>query len=130
MAAAVKDNIDFNEEAAVEFFGPPPYSDKYAANVRDIVNFASEFGQGSKWYPAPYKWQVYIQCDDWNKRCRSNSGRKAYAGNYLLDKDFPKVIHEPLTDEKHLKSSPVINFCPAYFNMSNFAKVVDDNQNI
>lgn len=64
MAAGVKYNIDFNEEAAVEFFSPPPYSDRHADNVCKVFEFTSTFGQGSIWYPSPYKWQVSVRCDD------------------------------------------------------------------
>lgn len=35
-----------------------------------------------------------------------------------------------MTDEERLKSSPVITFCPSYFGMRDFAKVVNDNKNM
>jgi hypothetical protein len=119
IANTIKDSININEAAALEYLGPPSQVSKFAHNIKDIFERASTFGQGSKGTPTLFKWDVYVRCDDYKNRCRSRTG--AYTTNYKKnDPQGPEAVGDDLKT-----STPLINFCPYFFRLDNLSAKVD-----
>lgn len=81
MANSVKDSLDFNGEAAIEFLGPPAALGDYKTNVKDIITRTATFGQAN--FGSVFGWNVYIRCNDPDKVCSKSPGRLAYTINKL-----------------------------------------------
>jgi hypothetical protein len=124
MAAALRGNINFNEAAAVEYLGPPAYTSDYADEIRQVFENAATFGQGSKWTPTPLKWDAYVRCDDWRRRC-GRPGVRAYTTNHMTDPNGKK----PASDHERDTSTPVMNLCPSFFKMDTFTEKIAQNKN-
>lgn len=124
MAGALDGNIDWNEAAAVEYLGPPVYTDDYKDEIISIFKNAATFGQGSRWTPTPLKWDAYVRCDNWKGNCNT-SGVKAYTENHMTDPNGKK----PESDHERDTSTPVINFCPRWFKMGTLAEKIAENKN-
>lgn len=124
LAAALDGNINFNEAAAVEYLGPPVFTEKYQDSIRNVFKNAATFGQGSSWTPTPLKWDAYVRCDDWKKRCHIQ-GTKAYTSNHMTDPSG----ETPRTHLEREHSTPVINFCDAFFRMDSLADKIEAMKN-
>ncbi|KAH8707178.1 hypothetical protein GQ44DRAFT_777468 [Phaeosphaeriaceae sp. PMI808] len=126
MADALEGNINFNEGAAIEYLGPPAYTEAYEDTIRQVFKHTAGFGQGSVWVPSPFKWVAYVRCDDWRKRC-GKLGVKAYTENHMGDPNSKEPGRG--NHHEHDTSTPVINFCPGFFRMNTFAEKVQQNEN-
>lgn len=123
MAKSIKDSININEAAYLEYLGPPNKLKAFDFNIKNMFSKASTFGQGSIGEPTLFKWDVYVRCDDYLKRCSPNTG--AYTTNKKKNEpNGPDAIGDDLKT-----STPVINFCPSYFQLTTLAKKIESYGN-
>jgi hypothetical protein len=123
MAHNVKDDINFNNAAELQFLGPPGYNLNRRENIQAVFEKASGFGQGSWRVPAASRIDVYVRCDDRLDKCKS--GAPAYTENKMKNQpDGPK----PKTVQEHREASPVITYCPSYFDMKRLDELISSNQ--
>jgi hypothetical protein len=121
------DNLDFNEAAALEFLGPPGLIGGYKDNVIGILKQVKSFGQGSGAVPTPFKRAVYIRCDDWQHGClRNGPNAMAYTENRIQNQPDGR---KPANDGEKKTATPVINFCPNFFNQDSWTDKVNENKN-
>ncbi|KAI8630070.1 hypothetical protein F5Y19DRAFT_70377 [Xylariaceae sp. FL1651] len=79
--------VDFNDVAAVDFFGPPALNKDYQSKIQAVFDSAKTFGQGWKITPAPFKVQINVGCGanvdrELDSRCKAKGpGLKAYTWN-------------------------------------------------
>ncbi|KAI2463235.1 hypothetical protein F4781DRAFT_417305 [Annulohypoxylon bovei var. microspora] len=79
--------IEFNDVAAVDFFGPPALNKDYQSKIQAVFDNAKTFGQGWKITPTPLKVQVNVGCGanadrELDSRCKGKGpGLKAYTWN-------------------------------------------------
>ncbi|KAI1769817.1 hypothetical protein F4818DRAFT_450792 [Hypoxylon cercidicola] len=79
--------IDFNDVAAVDFFGPPALNKDYQSKIQAVFDNAKTFGQGWKITPTPLKVRVNVGCGanvdrEMDSRCKAKGpGLKAYTWN-------------------------------------------------
>ncbi|KAI1171749.1 hypothetical protein F4777DRAFT_593495 [Nemania sp. FL0916] len=76
--------VDFNDVAAVDFFGPPASNKNYQSKIQAVFDSAKTFGQGWKITPTPFKVQINVGCGVDEKReldARCKSGVGAYTFN-------------------------------------------------
>ncbi|KAI1374101.1 hypothetical protein F4677DRAFT_447748 [Hypoxylon crocopeplum] len=80
-------NVDFNDVAAVDFFGPPALNKDYQSKIQAVFDNAKTFGQGWKITPTPLKVQINVGCGanvdrELDSRCKAKGpGLKAYTWN-------------------------------------------------
>ncbi|KAI8961588.1 hypothetical protein F5Y11DRAFT_366628 [Daldinia sp. FL1419] len=79
--------VDFNDVAAVDFFGPPALNKDYQPKIQAVFDNAKTFGQGWKITPTPLKVRINVGCGsnvdrELDSRCHMKSpGLKAYTWN-------------------------------------------------
>ncbi|KAI0836758.1 hypothetical protein F5Y06DRAFT_305193 [Hypoxylon sp. FL0890] len=79
--------IDFNDVAAIDFFGPPALNKDYQSKIQAVFDSAKTFGQGWKVTPAPWKVRINVGCGanvdrELDSRCKAKGpGLKAYTWN-------------------------------------------------
>ncbi|KAI1409240.1 hypothetical protein F5Y13DRAFT_203653 [Hypoxylon sp. FL1857] len=79
--------IDFNDVAAVDYFGPPALNKDYQSKIQAVFDNAKTFGQGWKITPTPFKVRINVGCGanvdrELDSRCkRRGTGLKAYTWN-------------------------------------------------
>ncbi|KAL5321064.1 hypothetical protein ACEPPN_011874 [Leptodophora sp. 'Broadleaf-Isolate-01'] len=54
--------INWNEAAAVDFFGPPALNKNYQSKIQKVFDNAKTFGQGWKITPTPFKVLINVDC--------------------------------------------------------------------
>jgi hypothetical protein len=123
MAAAVKDNVDLNEAASVEYFGPPVFSEDYKDEIRGVFSNAATFSQGSKWTPTPFKWDAYVRCDNWKGNCNTRG-----VAAYNVNKIGTPEGKDAKSDDERERSTPVMNFCPMWFRLPSLTEKIALNR--
>ncbi|KAI1124880.1 hypothetical protein F5Y10DRAFT_284663 [Nemania abortiva] len=79
--------VDFNDVAAVDYFGPPALNKDYQSKIQAVFDSAKTFGQGWKITPTPFKVQINVGCGanadrELDSRCKAKGpGLKAYTWN-------------------------------------------------
>jgi hypothetical protein len=109
MAKTVKDSLDFNAPAAIDYLGPPNALGDYKTNIKDMITRASAFGQAT--FGRVFGWNVYIRCNDPDGKCAAKKTAFAHTVNKL--KNDPNGRESKTLKEKR-ESSPVITFCDRF----------------
>lgn len=81
MVTSVKESLNFDGEAAIDFLGPPDALGDYKTNIKDIITNTATFGQAN--FGSVFGWNVYLRCKDPENKCGRSPGRMAYTVNKL-----------------------------------------------
>ncbi|KAI1358407.1 hypothetical protein F5Y08DRAFT_350892 [Xylaria arbuscula] len=79
--------VDFNDGAAIDYFGAPGWNMDYRSKIQAVFDSAKTFGQGWKITPTPFKVQINVDCGadttrELDERCKGKGvGLKAYTWN-------------------------------------------------
>ncbi|KAI1115450.1 hypothetical protein F5Y14DRAFT_129786 [Nemania sp. NC0429] len=121
--------VDFNDVAAIDYFGPPALNKKYQSGIQKVFDNAKTFGQGWKITPTPFKVVVNVDCGENTEReldshCKEiEPGLKAYTWNTKnVDGSGPKRYND--------KSATMnMYLCNSFFGHETLAKQINAFKN-
>lgn len=144
--------VDFNDVAAIEFFGPPALNSKqislsqisvqiivsstdfcvedYQSNIQAVFDSAKTFGQGWRITPTPLKVQINVGCGanadrEMDSRCKAKGpGLKAYTWNTENSDGSGK---RPYNNKYATMNMYVCNSFFAYMNLDDRIKEYKDD---
>lgn len=111
----VKEDIDFNSAAALEYLGPSALNKNQQVDFQKIFTNAATVYPGSTFTPIPLANYISVRCDDPAVKCPVCKSDTSDAGSvtaYSSNKD---------PDDARF---PFINFCPAFFRKPTLAKAI------
>ncbi|KAI0470671.1 hypothetical protein GGR56DRAFT_659966 [Xylariaceae sp. FL0804] len=121
--------VDFNDVAAIDFFGPPALNKKYQSKIRAVFDSAKTFGQGWKITPAPLKVKINVGCGgdpkrELDERCsKKGGGVKAYTFNTKnSDGSGPRNYNKP-------DATMNMYLCNSFFDYANLADQINHFKN-
>jgi hypothetical protein len=113
MAKRAYTTLNFNEAAAIEFFGRASVEDDIKSRIGEVLKKASTYDRGT-W--SPVDWNFNVHCDDQsscNTRVSAFTRNLDSNGNIVPGKD---------------KTTPHIYFCSNFFELSSLADIIDENK--
>jgi hypothetical protein len=121
----VDTKINWNEAAALEYLAPPGFNEGVRTQIEDVLENVATFGQGSWfWHPTPLKWKIFVRCDDWKSRCRSQPA-VAYTDNFI---GSPTGSKPRGNDARSKADVTVMNFCPTFDLLPSLSEVIAENK--
>ena len=117
--------INWNEAAALEFLGPPAWTEPHRSHVQGVFDNAGTFSQGSIGTPSWFKWDAYVRCDDWLGKCKNNPSAGAYTENRMGGPDG----NRPKSNSERASSTMIITYCDRFFAAKRLSDKIAENQN-